>query len=127
MSEASRIRAFMATASRQAASMVTRKLALGALSGVVMRTPVDTGRARGAWMTSIGSPKGRETGVLDKGGTAAISAGVATIAQQKDFEQVVIENNVPYIGRLEDGSSRQAPNGMAALTLSELGLSPGRD
>lgn len=127
MSEGARIRQFFARAAPDQVSLVTRGLALRALTGVVMRTPVDTGRARGAWMTSLRAPRGGESGILDRGGGVAVSTGAATIAQHTGYVQIVLENNVPYIGRLEDGYSKQAPNGMTALTLSELGLGPGRE
>lgn len=127
MSEGSRIRSFMARALPGQVSQVTRGLALRALVGVVMRTPVDTGRARGGWSTSLGGATGRDTGVLDRSGSAPIAQGTATIGQHKGYEQIVLENNVPYIGKLDEGSSQQAPDGMTELTLADLGLSPGRD
>lgn len=127
MSEAARIRDFMRRGSEQAVSMVTRKLALGALSGVVMRTPVDTGRARGNWMVSIGAARGGESTAADKGGAATIANGSAVIGQQRAFQQIVIENNLPYITRLNDGHSKQAPAGYVESTLASLGLGVGRE
>lgn len=127
MSEASRIAAFMEKATREVSLMTTRKLALGALSGVVLRTPVDTGRARGNWMVSLGAARGGESDNLDKGGAATISAGTAAIGASQPFQQIVIENNLPYIERLNDGHSGQAPAGYVEDTLASLGLGTGRD
>lgn len=128
MSEASRIRQFMVRTTREQASLATRKLALQALSGVVMRTPVDTGRARGNWQVSVGvDPGSGETGVLDKGGHSVISAGAQSIARQRAFTPIIIQNNVPYITRLNDGHSKQAPAGYVESTLASLGLGVGRE
>lgn len=57
---------------------------------IVRRTPVDTGTARDGW-------------VLAQEGSVA-----------------TINNDVPYIDELEEGSSKQAPNGMVRITLEEV-------
>jgi len=121
------IRRFMLGASREQASLATRAVSLRVLSGVVLRTPVDTGRARANWQASVGQGGRGEVDAEDKGGGATIERGAAAIGRQRGFEQVVLENNLPYIGKLEDGSSRQAPDGMTANTLAALGLNPGRE
>jgi len=36
------------------------------------------------------------------------------------IRQIFIVNGLPYINRLENGWSQQAPNGMVAITLAEL-------
>lgn len=126
MSERDRIRSFFVRGSTEQVSLSTRGLALHALTGVVLRTPVDTGRARGNWQAHVGAPVGRETGRLDKGGSAAIADGAAAIAAQRGFQQIVIENNVPYIGRLNEGYSPQAPEYYVESVLAGLGLAPGR-
>lgn len=126
MSEGARIRDFMLNATKEQASLVTRVLSLKTLAGVVLRTPVDTGRARGNWQVNLGNPSGREVDTEDKGGTTTISEGSQKIGQQKGYTQVVLENNLPYIDKLDSGSSKQAPQGMVAGTLASLGLSTGR-
>lgn len=87
---------------------------------VILRTAVDTGRARGNWQVSYGSP---EAGVLqreDKSGQATI----AEVAQQTELaggNVWFLTNNVPYISRLEfEGWSNQSPNGMVRVSLAEL-------
>jgi hypothetical protein len=61
--------------------------------GIVRRTPVLTGRARRGWETYTSRAGARR--------------------------QVIIFNNVPYIGYLEFGTSRMAPVGMVTLTLAK--------
>src|SRR3712207_5884639 len=91
---------------------VTRMVALQALSRVVQKSPVDTGRFRGNWQVSIG---GRATGTLarlDPSGQQTIAAGSAVIARLDRPAMIFITNNLPYANRLENGWSQQAPADM---------------
>lgn len=94
-------------------SLISRKIALDVLSRVVLATPVDTGRARANWQAEVGSAPTTELQTTDKGGGSTISQGSANIAthEQTPFSEINIVNNLPYIGRLNDGSSTQAPAG----------------
>jgi hypothetical protein len=96
-----------------------KKLVLEALKRVVLKTPVDTGRARGNWQVTIGSPA---EGQLEGTGSsdAVIARGLAVLANLQPYQIVWISNNVDYIEFLEHGSSKQAPEGMLALTIEEL-------
>ena len=49
-----------------------RALQLEALKGVVLMTPVDEGRARGAWEMTLDTPAASESGVLDRTGGVTI-------------------------------------------------------
>lgn len=95
-------------------------IAMQALPGVVQKTPVDIGRAKGNWQTTLSTPADGETAREDKGGNATISAGSAVIERLEFAGTVWLSNNLPYIGALEDGSSGQAPNGMVRVTLGEI-------
>lgn len=99
---------------------VTRKIGTEALSRVVLKTPVDTGRARGNWSVSVGVEDMSITDNTDPGGQATIAAGVGAIGAVQQPQVVYVQNNVPYIERLENGHSQQAPGGMVALTVAEL-------
>jgi len=100
---------------------ITQKVALEALSRVVLKTPVDTGRARGNWHVSVGAPSLAEyEGREDRSGGETITRGAAQIEALIDPDVIYIQNNLPYIVRLENGYSKQAPTGMAALTVAEL-------
>lgn len=68
-------------------------------------TPVDTGHARANWIPSIGSPNTAE----DSSGALA-QAGAALVAAYKlSSGKLFVTNVVPYIRRLNEGSSTQAP------------------
>lgn len=88
-----------------------RKVALKALRNVVLATPVDTGRARGNWRVGINSDPTGEVETKSKKGAQAIRLGQAEIssAEGKGLVDIVIANNLPYIERLNDGWSEQAP------------------
>lgn len=95
---------------------------LEALSRVVQKSPVHTGRFKGNWALSIETPYLATTEQIDPGGGATIAAGEAVLARYPDGEWPVIyvQNNLPYAVPLEDGHSKQAPGGMVALTVAEL-------
>jgi hypothetical protein len=125
---------------------VTQWLALEALTRIVGRTPVDTGRARGGWFVTIGAPSNAPTNATDPNGGAVVGAGAATIVNAPVNSIIWIQNNVDYIRILEEGGfvptdpgpssdprkgrtgrtlvsggySVQAPQGMVAVTLQEL-------
>jgi hypothetical protein len=98
----------------------TMKLGLQALRGVVLKTPVDTGRARGNWFTTLTQPSARVSDNTDPSGREAIQRGTGTITSVQPFGKIWITNNLPYIQPLEDGHSGQAPNGMVATTVAEI-------
>jgi hypothetical protein len=99
------------------ADLVVRKVALDMLTKIVMKTPVDTGRARGHWgvgVTSITYGAG-----LDKGGGGTIAKATASLQGARAGDRIYIANNLPYIVRLEYGHSKQAPAGMVRTTIDE--------
>ncbi|ANT45259.1 tail component [Xanthomonas phage Xoo-sp2] len=78
---------------------------------VIFATPVDTGRLRGNWQTTINSPASAAIGRDDPGGAAAMAEAVANLGSIVDV--VWFTNNLPYAERIEyDGWSKQAPEGM---------------
>jgi len=96
------------------------KICLDLLSDIVLNTPVDTGRARANWFTSIGAPS---TATVEHEG-AQSAAGVA-ISRSLDAVASAprnifwISNNLPYIYRLEfEQWSKQAPSGMVRLAIN---------
>jgi hypothetical protein len=77
---------------------------------VILATPVDTGRARSNWLVSIDQPRKETIETLGKDPSAAISEGNQVInGYKKENKAIYISNNLPYIGRLNEGYSAQAP------------------
>lgn len=104
----------------EAANKIRRGLAIEVLRGVVLKSPVDTGRFRGNWQVTEGAPATAPTERTDRQGGATIADGVAEIARIEPGADIWISNNVPYAVVLEDGHSRQAPAGVVALTIAEV-------
>ena len=101
------------------AERLIRAVALDVLGTIVKRTPVDTGRARGNWQATIGAPAGGITDQLDPTAALALAKGQAALAGFRPGPSIFIVNNLPYIVRLEYGSSGQAPGGMVRITARE--------
>lgn len=93
------------------ANRLTRRAALAVDAAVVLATPVDTGRARANWQVELGAPASGTVDPEDQSGQAAIDKGKAQIEQYKGGSSINITNNLPYIERLNDGWSAQAPAG----------------
>lgn len=92
------------------AEQAIRASALEFLTGVIQRTPVDTGRARAGWTAYLdaeGVPYAADFGTGD-----GVREGKADGSFRKGQNQgevfVEVVNGVPYIVRLEYGYSRQS-------------------
>lgn len=127
----------LATRVARNADRVVRKVALAADQAVVIATPVDTGRARANWIANLNAPAPGPTADTDRGGGKAISQAASVIAGYDGdrHAEIHITNNLPYIQRLNEGSSYQAPadfvqtavrRGVAAVRGAQL-LGPVRD
>lgn len=93
-------------------SKLIGEVAFAAFQAIVSATPVDTGRARGNWIPAIGREQTQPTDDVDKSGTGRLGQtqqlfGNYELADGKIF----ITNNLPYIQRLNEGHSMQAPAG----------------
>lgn len=115
------------------ATAIVKKIAFEAFSRVIMKTPVDTGRARGNWQAEINSLPSGQLDDIDKGQKGSSSSDGSGRSSSKNKvlgvvskielgDSVILANNLDYIQSLEDGSSKQArdPNGMVKVTLLEL-------
>lgn len=78
---------------------------------VIYATPVDSGRLRGNWQTTVNTPAAAEIERTDGNGGLALAEVMANLGGLLDV--VWFTNNLPYAERIEyDGWSRQAPEGM---------------
>ncbi len=108
-----------------------RALTVGIFGSIIKMTPVDTGRAKGNWQCTIGSPANGETDTLGEG--AAMSAMIGAVPRGAG-KCVFLTNNLPYIKKIEyggysqgkyttsktnsDGFSIQAPAGMVRVSIN---------
>ena len=106
----------------QAVERVIKVLAVNITANLVERTPVDTGWAKSNWIPSVGesvsSPQGSKENV---GQAAAAQAGgqARVLGYKLNNGNVFIANNVPYISRLNDGHSNQAPAGFVQVEIEQ--------
>lgn len=80
-----------------------------ALRQVTISTPVDTGRARWGWYLSVKAPS-PETPPEGKYGAPKINERMQAINENFTISDTLyLTNNVPYVPKLNNGSSKQAP------------------
>lgn len=79
-------------------------------ANLVESTPVDTGWARANWLASVGVPNTSSPG-RPKGKSKISKRPKVVTSYKLGSGGIWIANNVPYIGRLADGWSQQAPAG----------------
>lgn len=92
-------------------------ICLDAVTSVIKRTPVDTGRARGNWYASINDVVHDTSESRTASEALADGSAKAMKSSGKVFN---LTNNLPYIGKLENGYSKQAPQGMVKVTALEI-------
>ena len=123
---AKRMAAIAAQVNRNAPKAVAR-VASALASPLVFTTPVDTSRARANWQAGVGviptnilyaepdkPPTADEGGNL---GVASIQAAAARYGQGGGNSYIAIANNVPYILKLNNVSSGQAPANFVQISI----------
>lgn len=89
-------------------------------SRIIKESPVDTGRFRGNWQASIGSPLRNKLNTTDPSGAGSINK-MGNVVQSLDMGQTFyMTNNLPYATRLEFGYSKQAPTGMLRVNVQRV-------
>ena len=91
-----------------------------ASTSIIKMTPVDTGRARGAWFATIGTPSNDVSETRTEGVAMSDAISTAKVASGKVF---YLSNNLSYIRPLEYGYSKQSPQGMVRLTIEKISTS----
>lgn len=102
----------------------TREAAIAIDTGVVLETPVDTGRAKGNWITSVDSPNSFADITYTAERTVAEQFAISQCKQEvqkvQGFATVYIQNNLPYITRLNEGHSDQAGSKYIEIILEKV-------
>ena len=90
---------------------------LDIFTDTIMATPVDTGRLRNNWMTSLGMVDTGTRGGRGKGG-ASTKGAKEMMGSFELGDTVFFANNLPYAAAIEDGhSGKQAPEGMLKISV----------
>lgn len=116
--------------------LVVRKIAFESFKRIILKTPVDTGRARANWGVKVGKPDiSTQSSAEDKTGSSALQGAATEVEAWSGAGSIFMTNNLPYIGVLEYGGypnptktgtkvsggfSLQAPNGMVRVTKEEM-------
>lgn len=108
---------------------VTLRIHATLVSNPPAGTPIDFGWASANWFIGVGSPPRSNAGQLPDSGAGAVasreaeqSTTVAQFVSSYDYTQgqtVYVTNNVPYINRLNNGWSAQAPAGFVDDAVQE--------
>lgn len=87
------------------------------------RTPVATGRTRGNWRVGINKPDlHTDINAFDPTGENGAAEAREIARNIKAGDQVFITNALPWVKRLNAGSSKKAPAGFIEQTAAELPL-----
>ena len=97
---------------------VVRASAFQLGSNVIMMSPVDEGRLRNNWNSSIGSiDDSNDRGEQTSGGASfgQLESKINSIDMGATFN---FSNSLPYVNRIEyDGHSKQAPDGVVRVAI----------
>lgn len=116
---ADRLDAYAAGMDKRASDR-TKQCAEAILADLVRSTPADTSQAISNWQIGVGSKpsdkvapyfKGEKGSTALQSGTAALAAGREVLRTKRPGQTMFISNVLPYIHRLNEGSSKQAPAG----------------
>lgn len=99
---------------------IKRGVSLSLFNSIIQDTPVDTGRARGNWQTSVREPAGSVLERDDKAGSEARKDAERVVGNSGLEDPIYMTNNLPYIEPLENGSSKQAPEGMVKRNFARI-------
>lgn len=104
---------------RDAESNATRlpaRVALTFVATVARGTPIKTGKAQGNWQVGIGRPMLRQIHDPTRfGAERAIQVAQNKLQTYKGNANIHVTNNLPYIGALNRGHSKQAPEGFIEM------------
>ena len=114
-------RAKLMTKVRANQNKLCRAIAFEGLARLIRRTPRDTGRAAANWNTAVGAPdRSNAPDRVSSDIAANQQRGLQVIAQFGAGQSLFLTNSLPYIPDLEEGSSKQAPEGMVKITAAEM-------
>ena len=83
------------------------------------RSPVDTGHFRANWQLGVGTMPTGEVDGVDPTGAGLGNRVIAHIPADSAGKVYYLSNSVPYAQQLENGYSKQAPQGIVARTVVE--------
>lgn len=92
------------------ADKAIRWTAIAMFRDVIIESPVDSGRFRANWYTTVGQASIKTTTSIKRD---AMMPMIKRVESAKNGAVFFLTNNLPYSVALENGHSGQAPRGMA--------------
>lgn len=89
---------------------------------LVTLSPVDTGRFKGNWQITIDGPTDHSLVRYDKDGGETLRDMARNVKQLTAGQVAYIQNTILYGPDLERGTSKQAPDGIIAVTAPKFNL-----
>ena len=93
----------IATKSIKKTENVIKKTVFDLTSSIISDTPADTSRAKNNWFVTFDTPNDNTFRTLDETGSVAINKASDKIINNKVPMVYWIQNNLPYIAKLEFG------------------------
>ena len=134
MTFATDIAKFLTKTDRRVNSVV-KKIVIDLGTKIILRTPVGNpsmwqdpdgapvgyagGQARANWQYGNGNMPSGTLDTIDKAGSSTVNKIISGVQASRAASVHWVTNNLPYINRLENGWSRQAPQGMVRLSVME--------
>jgi len=97
-----------------------KKIVGEVIQQVIVRSPVMDGEFRASHKVTLDSPQSTYEKGFDLSGGATLAEGLKVASTAKIGGLVYIQTLSPYGTRLENGWSRQAPNGVYALSFQSV-------
>lgn len=98
-----------------------REIGAIAMKELIDATPVKEGRARANWQASLVKPIARyKPDAKDPSGQTTLAKAMETIRLASWNKMLWLVNPAPYIARLNNGTSTQAPAGIVAVALARV-------
>lgn len=108
--------------SRELRNLIERDISrrtIGLTETLTEETPEDTGFAESNWVPSVGTQFSGLAGSKEAVSFAEQQSGIAQMLNYKLIQgNFYITNNVEYVGRLNEGSSTQAPAGFVQAAIA---------
>ena len=114
----------------RAAAEATAATAVTIVGKLAFATPVDTSQAISNWVASLNAPPieflephypGEKGSTQQASALETIAAAKLALKVIKAGDTVYVTNNAPYIRRLNEGHSQQAPAGFIEVALGSVG------
>lgn len=107
-------------ASKKSEDTAMRQIFLQLLKLIILKTPVDTARAKSGWHVAFEAAGGKAPGRESSQGKAE-----GSFKHRQAFYSAI--NSVNYIQALEFGHSKQAPVGMVRVSMLQMRVGGGRN